>query len=187
MHYRILTRLSSNRRYRGVARYSPPYREDLPTASPANVAWDELVHNNERVDSIERATTLGAMLGADGCSVDVVAVFRCEELLMAKAQFPVLGYDVVWDETQSALSWGVAWEPARKLLGANGTILDLLESHFSPRLNVWGLFSDQEVADLFCRVMRATQDLAPGFWEAPGHFDPQVFGVAGVLVRADNE
>jgi hypothetical protein len=94
----------------------------------------------------------------------------------------LLGYDVASNCRESVLSWGIQWDPARKAAQPLGPLLTVIESYFRPKLNRYGLFEDPETAALFRDVLLAMQQLIPGVWEAPGHFQPEVLAVCAPLL-----
>jgi hypothetical protein len=180
VYYQILGRNSTKlaESYRGVARYGPSYDESQPEDSIYNLAWRELVERGERLESHEDALRLANQLDASGAELDVIGV----ELVDADAplKHPLMGYDVASKGRESILSWGARWEADRKALFPLGPILALIEAHFRPNLNEFGLLSTPPTAEMLRSALLALQALVPNALEAPGHYHPETLAIFGV-------
>lgn len=178
--FQILSRPSPPSTYRGVGRRGPFYREGEAESSAFNVAWRELVDKNETLHSLDEALRLAAVFNATHAAFDVVGISRD----IAAPYANLLGYDVAANGRESVLSWGIQWDAARKARLPLGPLLALMERYFRPKLNQYGLFDERETGNMFCDVLLAIQQLAPGTWEAPGHYHPEVLAVFAPLLAS---
>ena len=176
MYYQILSKSSNAPNYRGVQRYGPFHRDELPESAPYNIGWRQIVDRDERFESEEDARRTLELIDPAGESFDIIGV----ELLTdagPHGKGERLGYDVASNGRESILSWGIQWDDSRKKLWPLGPLLELIEDHYRLQLNRWGLFSDIEIARQFRNVIAALQDAFPGVWEAPGHYNPSVLAI----------
>jgi hypothetical protein len=159
--------------YRGTYRPGPGYQEQLPETAPVNRAWRQYASTwHERVQQADVALQLAAAFQGAGLALDVVRVEEVTSGPPASVAETVLGFDVAQQGWYSLLSWGLHWgEEVPAGPPPLGPLLVLVEAHFRPLLNAYGLFARWSDARFFLDVARAITALAPGTWEAPGHED----------------
>jgi len=169
--------------YRGVYRCGPMYLDALAASAPANRAWQRYVSDlGEKVPTEEVALTLADALAEVGESFDVVGLDDCTEVPPAPDAKQTLGFDITMRGWHSLLSWGLHWDTDSLRQLPLGPLLALLEAHFRPRLNEFGLFGDWLDARHFFDVAQTLAVLSPGVWEAPGHEQLEIMRVIAVRV-----
>lgn len=184
MPYKILMRSeqSESSIYRGIHRCLPQYDDELPENAPYNRAWRELLDHEGALDCAAKALELAAALDPSGTVCDVLKLeMNPEEAIASERGF--IGFDVASKGWDSTLSWGIHWDARRKREMPVGPLIELIEAHFRPQLNEYGLFWDLGLATMFRRVLLSSQLLVPNMWEADGQFVPEVFGLVNLRIR----
>jgi hypothetical protein len=173
MYYQILGRPMpySPANYRGTYRCGPRYQESLPETAPLNCAWREYVSaHGEKLADRDLALRLATAFADAGLSFDVVQIEEVTSGPSRQNSDERLGFDIAQHGWYSLLSWGLHWGGSPPLgPPPRGPLLALIEAHFRPLLNSYGLFARWEDARFFLDVAESVSALAPGTWEALGH------------------
>lgn len=154
--------------YRGTYRSEPIYQEELTSDSPVNRAFYEYVsdHHSE-LASMDVALRIANEFERVGLGYDVVRVDVANER-PGEAVPAEIGFDVTLAGDYSFLSWGLHWGGSVALPPPpSGPLCRLIEAHFKPLLNNYGLFTRWEDARFFLDVVLAESKLMPGSWESP--------------------
>lgn len=173
--------------YRGTYREAPPHSDVLPEDSEYNqlFSWYCEAEYQSGVEDPNRAHRLLSLLRGQVGREDfeMIEVVRVGDRARIGREF--LGYDLSCAFSYSLLSWGLELREARQspqLPTAVRDLSTLLEAHFKPLLNEYGLFSDDEPAAFCLRSMMALQALSPGLWE---NEEASNFEVVAVFKVAD--
>lgn len=176
---------SYSERYRGIQ------RETLPIPSGENSIYWELIEKEDKyfmLDDLEFARQVIAEYEA----LDLPQHFEIVEITddnepPENAQANFLGFDVVQDYFISMLTTGLDFSALYDNLSDHMQVLvpliRLVEVHFKPKLNEYGLFSSYEDASSFQQAVKALRILRPGLFEG----GESIFEVAGLwLVSEEN-
>jgi hypothetical protein len=156
--------------YRGTYREAPPHSDVLREDSEYNrlFAW-YCSAGQCGVEDADRARRLFSLLrsqvGRGDFEMVEIGGVRDEPRIGRE----LLGYDLSCAFYYSLLSWGLDLREIQQATELPAAIKEagaLVEAHFKPLLNEYGLFSDQQTAAFCLRSMMAMQALSPGLWES---------------------
>jgi hypothetical protein len=176
MNFRILGGITKGQpqNYRGQSRTTPYYCEEMPHSNKVNQLFfwycDEGGEDGT-VHDLKKATELvEAYAKLDPPQFfEIVEITKNGEPAKTKSEF--LGFDLS-SGGYSLLGWGLDFVFIKPHDVINDEILDLIlpllqlvQKHFQPELNKYGLFSEYKIAKFCLDCMISLQQIRPGLWE----------------------